>query len=99
MNKIGMGERVPWGDFPKVIRNGNLRALQGEPEYQAAKAGDKQAALDLVDRLLADDAVQRIKDQIGECTPLGQQQDSLGYGRGACESSRVGCRSVHCSAR
>ena len=61
-----MGERTPWGGFPKVIRNGDLGALQDEPEYQATKAGDKQAALDLVDRLLTDDTVQSIKDQIGE---------------------------------
>lgn len=47
-----------------------LGALQDEPEYQAAKAGDKQAALDLVDRLLTDDTVQRIKGQIGERKPL-----------------------------
>ena len=53
-----MGERTPWGGSPKVIRNGDLGALQDEPEYQAAKAGDKQAALDLVDRLLTDDTVQ-----------------------------------------
>ena len=46
---IGMGERTPWGGFARVIRNGDLGALQDEPEYQAAKAGDKQAALDLVD--------------------------------------------------
>lgn len=70
MSRLGIGERAPWGDFAPVIRNGDLGALQDEPEYQAAKAGDKQAALDLVDRLLTDDTVQRIKDQIGERKPL-----------------------------
>ena len=65
-----MGERAPWGDFPRVIRNGDLGALQDKPDYQAAKAGDKQAALDLVDRLLTDDTAQRIKDQIGERKPF-----------------------------
>ena len=60
MSRLGIGERAPWGDFAPVIRNGDLGALQDEPEYQAAKAGDKQAALDLVDRLLTDDTVQRI---------------------------------------
>ena len=67
---IGMGERTPWGGFPKVIRNGDLGALQDEPEYQAGKARDKQAALDLVDRLLTDDTVHSIKDQIGERKPF-----------------------------
>ena len=70
MSKLGIGERTRWGGFPKVIRNGDLGTLQDEPEYQAAKAGDKQAALGLVDRLLTDDTVQRIKEQIGERKPL-----------------------------
>ena len=70
MSKFGVGERAPWGDFPRVIRNDDLGALQDEPEYQAAKAGDKQAALDLVDRLLTDDTAQRIKDQTGDRKPL-----------------------------
>ena len=70
MNKTGMGERAPWGDFPKVIRNGDLGALQDEPEYQAAKSGDKQAALLLVNRLLTDDTVQQIKKKLGVRKPL-----------------------------
>ena len=43
MSRLGIGERAPWGDFPPVIRNGDLGALRDEPEYQAAKAGNKQA--------------------------------------------------------
>lgn len=65
-----MGERAPWGDFPKIIRNGDLGTLQGEPEYQAAKSGDMHAALDLVDRVLTDGTVQHIKEQIGTCKPF-----------------------------
>lgn len=70
MNKIGIGERAFWDDFPPVIRNGDLGALKDEPEYQAAKSGDTLAALDLVDRLLTNDTVQRIKEQIGDSKPL-----------------------------
>ena len=70
MNKIGMGERAPWGAFPKVVRNGDLGALQDEPEYLAAKGGDREAALNLVDRLVTDDTVSQIKAIIGNDRPL-----------------------------
>lgn len=50
-------ERVPWNDFPQIIRNGDLGALQREPEYQAAKSGDHKAALNLVDRLTTDETI------------------------------------------
>lgn len=69
MNKLGIGERSPWGDFPKVIRNGDLGALKNEPEYQAAKSGDMPAAIDLVDRLITDETVKSIKEYIGESKP------------------------------
>ena len=70
MNKIGIGERAPWGAFPKVVRNGDLGALQDEPEYLAAKGGDREAALNLVDRLVTDDTVSQIKAVIGNDRPL-----------------------------
>ncbi|WP_282175286.1 phosphoribosyltransferase [Vibrio diabolicus] len=69
MNKFGIGERSPWGDFPKVIRNGDLGALKNEPEYQAAKSGDTFAALDLVERLITDDTVKSLKECIGGSKP------------------------------
>ena len=70
MSKFGVGERAPWGDFPPVIRNGDLHASKKEPEYQAAKAGNEQAALELIDRLLTDSTVQRVRKQIGDSKPL-----------------------------
>lgn len=70
MSKLGIGERAPWGDFPQVIRNGGLGALKNEPEYQAAKSGDMPAAIELVDRLLTDETVEKIKEQIGDSKPL-----------------------------
>ncbi|MCZ2328956.1 hypothetical protein [Bartonella sp. F02] len=57
MDKIGRGERAPWDDFPRVIRNGDLGSLKKEPEYQAAKSGDKKSALDLVEKVLTNDTV------------------------------------------
>lgn len=69
MNKL-VGERAPWGNFPRVIRNGDLGTLAEEPEYQSAKQGDMIAALNLVDRLLTDDTVDQIKALIGLDKPV-----------------------------
>jgi len=70
VSTLGMGERAPWGSFPKVIRNGDLGALKDEREYQAAKSGDHEAALNLVDRLLTQKTVSQIKAVIGEDRPV-----------------------------
>ena len=67
---LGKGERAPWKQFPKVVRNGDLGSLQHEPEYDAAKAGDKEAALNLVDRLFDDTTAEAIRDLIGDARPL-----------------------------
>lgn len=69
MNTLGKGERAPWGEFPKVVRNGDLGSLQNEPEYDAAKSGDKEAALDLVDRLFDDGTAEAIWELIGDSRP------------------------------
>ena len=69
MSRLWIGERAPWGDFPPVIRNGGLGTLKSEPEYRAAKSGDARAALELVGRLLTDNTVQHIKQQIGDQKP------------------------------
>lgn len=69
-NNIGIGERSDWGDFPEVIRNGNLGDLKAQPEYDAAKHGDSKAALDMVERLLTGETIEQIKGLIGEDKPL-----------------------------
>ncbi|TWI44682.1 hypothetical protein IQ22_04697 [Pseudomonas duriflava] len=63
-------ERAAWGDFPAVIRNGDLGSLKNEPEYMAAKKGDMSAAIDLVEKLLTDDTVSKIKETIGDSKSL-----------------------------
>ncbi|KPY55717.1 phosphoribosyltransferase [Pseudomonas amygdali] len=73
--------RVAWGDFPPVIRNG-LSMLSREPEYIAAKAGDPQAALELVYRLMTDEMVEEARALIGNdadarIVPI-QAQESTG---------------------
>lgn len=59
-------ERAPWNDFPPVIRNGDLKELEKEPEYQAAKSGDRAAALALVDRLVRPETVDSIRNLVGD---------------------------------
>ena len=70
MSKFGVGERAPWWDFPPVIRNGDLHSSKKEPEYEAAKAGNTPAAINLVDRLLTDDTVEKIRRLIRDSKPL-----------------------------
>ena len=67
---LGKGERAPWRQFPKVVRNGDLGSLQNEPEYDAAKAGDKEAAFKLVGRLFDDTTAEAIRELIGDSRPL-----------------------------
>lgn len=69
LKSIGIGERAVWNDFPEVIRNGNPGTLKNEPEYEAAKSGDISAAIDLVDKLLTDDTVEKIRIQIKDNKP------------------------------
>jgi len=52
--------RVPWGDFPPVVRNGDLNSLSVEPEYRAAKQGDSLAALSLVSRKMTPEFIQAV---------------------------------------
>ncbi len=69
-DKIGIGERADWGEFPEVIRNGNLGDLKAQPEYEAAKHGDSRAALDIVERLLTSETIEQVRSLIGEDKPL-----------------------------
>ena len=67
---MGISERAAWNDFPEVIRNGNLGTLKNEPEYEKAKSGNMPAAIALVDRLLTNETVKKIKEQIKDSKPL-----------------------------
>jgi len=73
--------RAEWGDFPPVIRNG-LSMLSREPEYIAAKAGDWEAAVTLVYRLMTVDMVESVRALTGDdpdarIVPI-QAQESTG---------------------
>ncbi|MFN3710636.1 MAG: phosphoribosyltransferase [Alishewanella aestuarii] len=58
-------ERAPWNNFPPVIRNGDLKELEREPEYQAAKGGDQEAALAIAERLVKPETVEAIRAMVG----------------------------------
>ncbi|MDP2699913.1 phosphoribosyltransferase [Thalassospira sp.] len=64
-----MAERAPWGDFPAVIRNGDLGELQQQPEYTQAKAGDPDAAKHMAERLVRTEMLDQIGQQIGNDRP------------------------------
>jgi len=63
-------ERAPWGNFPDLVRNANLGDLSKQPEYTAAKAGDKAAALAIAERQLTTESVEQIRAIIGDRKPL-----------------------------
>lgn len=62
--------RTDWGDFPPVISNGKLGDLKNEPEYQEAKGGDFEQSVVLVEKLLKDETIDRIKTMIGDEKPV-----------------------------
>lgn len=66
MNGGNRPERAPWGDFPPVVRNGDLKELEREPEYQAAKSGDQVAALAIAERLVRPETVESIRSMVGD---------------------------------
>ncbi|MBQ9619668.1 MAG: PriCT-2 domain-containing protein, partial [Neisseriaceae bacterium] len=63
-------ERSAWGDFPPVIRNGDIGELKNEPEYNQAKAGDIVAAGELVNRLIKRETLEQIQAMIGDRKPI-----------------------------
>lgn len=65
-----LSERAPWKDFPPVIRNGDLKELSNEPEYEAAKGGDEHKAGELVGKLINDDTLNQLKELIGDRKPI-----------------------------
>ncbi len=68
--KFGLAERASWGDFQPVIRNGDLGSLKNEPEYEYAKSGNVDAAIDLVFRLMTDGFLESLSNRISDQTPV-----------------------------
>ena len=62
-------ERAPWGQFPPVIRCGDLGMLKGDPRYEAAKAGSTSEALAMVQSHLTPEFIAAIAALAGAGTP------------------------------
>lgn len=69
MSDFRQADRAPWGDFPKVVRNGDLGSLAKEPSYLLAKQGDIDAALTLVSSLITNDTISQLTTLLGESKP------------------------------
>lgn len=58
--------RTPWQkDFPDVVLHARLGDATAHRDYEAAKGGDKDAAYRLVSEILTKDAVEKIRNIIG----------------------------------
>lgn len=62
-------ERAPWGDFPAVIRNGELNSVGKDIDYASAKGGDPAAAVRLVNRLVTAELIAQLREAIGDRQP------------------------------
>lgn len=64
-------DRAAWpADFPKVPFAAELGAAEKHPRYAEAKAGDVEAARELVDDIVDDAAIDRVREMIGDRKPL-----------------------------
>lgn len=61
--------RVPWGDFPDVLIHAGESAVKQHPAYRAAKAGDGDAAIALINDTFDVGTAKRLRDIAGEHTP------------------------------
>ena len=70
MNEERRAERAPWCDFPRLIRNGSLAELKDAAGYTQAKAGDAEAAYDMVKSLLSTETLDNIRELAGGRVPI-----------------------------
>jgi hypothetical protein len=63
--------RSPWTpEFPDIIIHSDLRTRNSHPSYAAAKAGDPQAAKNIVEDLLSQSAIAQLKILIAGRSPI-----------------------------
>ena len=70
MNEERRAKRAPWRDFPRLIRNGSLAELKDAAGYTQAKAGDAEAAYDMVKSLLSTETLDNIRELAGGRVPI-----------------------------
>lgn len=62
--------RTPLHEFPDVIIHAGETAVKKHPRYKEAKAGDSEAAFDLVQATINDEQVETLKSLLNGRTPL-----------------------------
>ena len=62
--------RTPWNEFPDVIIHSPELAVKKHEVYEEAKAGDSDAAFQLVQETISLDAVEKVIDLAGGRSPL-----------------------------
>jgi len=62
--------RMPWNDFPDVLIHASESAVKQHPAYRAAKSGDGQAALALVNDTMSDVQNQRLLTLLHGHSPM-----------------------------
>lgn len=70
IKEFGRGERAPWEDFPKIIRNDDLKTLSKHSEYLAAKSGDTEAAIELLTKTLKQETVRECFELLKDLTDV-----------------------------
>ena len=64
-------ERTPWHKgFPKVAFATPIGSAKAHPNFEAAKSGDIEAARVLVDDLVTEEAIDRLRQLVGERNPI-----------------------------
>jgi hypothetical protein len=65
-----MSLRAPWtADFREVVVHTTVRRRDAHPDYTAAKSGQREAAVRIACDLLADAAVDAIRERVGDRRP------------------------------
>lgn len=62
-------DRTAWGDFPEVVTQAGLGGIKDHPDYRAAKSGDAEAAVRVVQDTISDDVLESIRTLIGNRNP------------------------------
>jgi hypothetical protein len=63
--------RSAWpAEFPEAIFAADIGKAKQHPDYEAAKAGDVDAALSVVESLVDDAAIEKLRDAIGDKAPI-----------------------------
>ncbi len=67
----GFAPRVAWpSDFPEVQTHTTVKVRDAHPAYAAAKSGDREAAVELVEDLLDDGAIEQLHRRLGDRKPV-----------------------------